>query len=1062
LLAEKHPFGGFIENNGQWDKSVKYRKKVPHGYLMLQQSGWTYYLSNSFDSNHNHAGDSDSNAFAESSVADVSQVIKTTFVGANPASSTSGTFAQSYYHNFFVGPEERWTSRVGEYSQVQYCEIYEKIDLVMQAYDGAFKYDLVVSAGGDPEQIVMDWKGSGDIYLSNDNLIIETEFGQMIEQKPFAYQLVENDTIVVPARFKVDKNLVSFEFPEGYNSNQTLIIDPLLIFSTYSGSSADNWGNTATFDEYGNTYAGGIIFGNSTGIFMPQPGVFQENHHGEADVVIMKFDSTGSQLLFASYLGGGKRETPTSMIVNSRKELVVTGVTSSLDFPTTDGAFQRDYGGGSTVQPLADGLEYVNGTDIFASVISEDGTSLIASTFLGGSENDGLLVVKEALTLNYGDQFRGEVNIDEEDNIYIASSSPSADFPMAGQIFPNSGQTDGLLLKMDSRLSAMLWGTFIGGDSTDVLFTVKPDGKGGVYAAGGTASQSLSFGVTGWQGSHAGEVDGFIIHVNETLKNIDASTYLGSDTTDQVYLMDLDPQGNVYVVGQTKGDYPLVGNAYRNEGSGQFIHKLTADLKTTHWSTVFGSGTLPCNISPTAFLVSECNNIYISGWGGSSINQSGNYNQGNTFGMPLTPDAFQSTTDGGDFYLIVFEPDAADILYATYFGGNPGRDHVDGGTSRFDKRGVVHHAVCASCIVSNNPIPVHGEFPTTDGAWSQVNNSPNCNLGVFKFDLSTLSASFTTNTPDMQNPDIREGCAPFEFLFTNESVGGETYSWDLGDGATSSNADTVKHTYDAAGEYTITLTVTNPNTCKNLDIISKKIVLTEGTHTISPSATICFGESVQLKATGGTSYYWTPNTRGLNASNLSSPTASPNKTTTYFVDIYNDENKCSFVDSVTVTVLEEITVDAKIEAVYGCSGVTEYDFKAEVTGTDLAYWDFGDGSQTTELSGVHRYATEGSFTARLVAPNELCVEEVAETVRAGELVVPNAFSPNGDGINDRFEIRYIQPLPLNVVDRTGKVIYQNNAYTNQWDGGNLPTGVYYYDIVLPDFSTCNGWVQLLR
>ncbi|MEQ9375710.1 MAG: PKD domain-containing protein [Imperialibacter sp.] len=1063
LSAEKNPFNGFIENKGQWDNSVKFRKKVPHGFLLLQDAGWVYYLSNTFDSSHGHLDGQNSGALQESAALGVSQAISTTFVGANKNPTTTSMEAQSYYHNFFLGTEDHWASSVPEFNEVQYCDLYEGIDLKMVSYGGAFKYDLIVSAGGNPGQIAMEWKGCGDVYLLNNNLIVETEFGQMIEQKPFAYQLINEDTVEVPARFSVDDQQVSFEFPNGYDKDKTLVIDPLLIFSTYSGSSTDNWGNTATFDKNGNTYAGGIIFGASTGVFVPSVGVFQESFEGVYDAVIMKFDSTGRQLLYATYLGGDLAETPVSLIVNSSNDLIVMGVTSSLDFPVTSNAFQTVYGGGEGVDPFGNAFNlYTKGTDIFVSILTTDGTSLKASSFLGGSKNDGIISVGGALTLNYGDQFRGEVNIDDEDNIYIASSSPSADFPMSNQILPHSGQVDGLLIKMDSKLSGMKWGTFIGGDTTDVLFTVKPDGKGGVYAAGGTTSTAFPLGVTGWQKSLAGDADGYVIHINESLLTVDAATYLGSSATDQVYLMDVDTEGNVYVVGQTKGAYPIVGNAYINPGSGQFLHKLSPNLKNTIWSTVFGSRTLPSNISPTAFLVSDCNNIYISGWGGSSINQSSYYNQGNTFGMPLTPDAFQSTTDGGDFYLIVLEPDATDILYATYFGGNPGTDHVDGGTSRFDKRGVVHHAVCAGCIVSNNPIPTHGTFPTTEEAWSQTNNSNNCNLGVFKFDLSTLSASFVTNTPDLQNPDIKEGCAPFEFLFTNESVGGETYFWDLGDGATSTNSDTVRHTYQSAGEYTITLTVTNPNTCKNLDVTTRQLVLTQGTYTLSPSATICYGESIQLEATGGTSYYWTPGTRGLSSTDIGSPTASPNATTTYFVEIYNDQNKCTFIDSLTVNVLEEITINSEIEAIYNCSGVSEYNFTGSVQGTDLAYWDFGDGTQSSALVGTHQYATEGTFTSRLIAPNELCVEEVAEVIKAGKLMVPNAFSPNGDGVNDRFEIQYIQPLPVSIVDRNGKVVYQNNEYTNQWDGGNLPTGIYYYDVVLPDFTTCNGWVHLLR
>ena len=233
LSAEKNPFNGFIENKGQWDNSVKFRKKVPHGFLLLQDAGWVYYLSNTFDSSHGHLDGHGSGALQESAAVGLSQAISTTFVGANKNPATSSMEAQSYYHNFFLGAEDHWASSVSEFNEVQYCDLYESIDLKMVSYGAAFKYDLIVSAGGNPGQIAMEWKGCGDVYLLNDNLIVETEFGQMIEQKPFAYQLINEDTVEVPARFSVDGQQVSFEFPDGYNKDKTLVIDPLLIFSTY-------------------------------------------------------------------------------------------------------------------------------------------------------------------------------------------------------------------------------------------------------------------------------------------------------------------------------------------------------------------------------------------------------------------------------------------------------------------------------------------------------------------------------------------------------------------------------------------------------------------------------------------------------------------------------------------------------------------------------------------------------------------------------------------------------------------------------------------------------------
>lgn len=1063
--ASPLPFHGFIENGGQWHETVKFRKAVPHGFLFIGNSGWRYYFSHQWDGDLHAASAEDYTGTREVPDARISQAVDVRFVNARSMANINPVEARSYYHNFFLGQSAGWTPKVQEYGELWYCEMYDKIDIRLQPESAALKYEAVVYPGGNPADLLMEWRGAGDVYLEDGRLVVETAFGQLVEQKPFSYQLIGGDTVEVPSRFKLSRNRVSFEFPHGYDKNHTLVIDPLLIFSTYSGASTDNWGNTSCFDEHGNAYAGGIIFGASTGKFVPAPGVFQEDFRGKFDVVLMKFDSTGSDLQFVTYLGGEQAETPVSLIVNSRNELIVLGTTSSTDFPTTSGAFDETWNRGVQINPFSNAenqvTSYVNGTDIFVSILSEDGTRLLASTFIGGSKNDGILDLQSELTSNYGDQLRGEVAIDGEDNILIASTTMSDDIAITNLIHAwNGGDTDGLLVKMNSDLTEMLWGTYIGGEAGDVLFSVKADGNDGVYAGGSTTSLAFPFPVNGWQAANAGSADGLLVHVNASGTAVDAATLAGTEKKDQIYLIDTDLNGNVYTVGQTRGNYPVSGAVYTNPGSSQFLHKFSSDLSTTAWSTVFGSGSVPSNISPTAFLVSDCGNIYISGWGGGQINQTAPYFQGNTFGLPLTDDAFQPTTDGRDFYLMVLEPDAHDLLYATYFGGQQSSEHVDGGTSRFDKRGVVFQTVCAGCSLC---IGCGGNslYPATENAWSKTNNNPgNCNLAMFKFDLSTLSAAFSTNTPELDKPDVTRGCAPFTFLFTNESIGGESYFWTLGDGSVSTNSDTVVHTYYQAGEYEVSLRVVNPNTCKTEDLVKRRIIIEGGTYSLSPPATVCFGDQAQLTATGGTSYNWRPAT-GLSDPNVPNPLASPSTTTTYFVTISNDENGCTFEDSVTISVLPEITIESAAEPVYTCSGLVSYNFRGRVSGTENFYWDFGDGSMSTELQTSHTFSP-GVFTARLVAANPLCELSSEIRIEAGHLRIPNVFTPNGDHVNEAFEIEWSRPLPVKIFDRSGNLVFSSNSYTKQWTGESLPAGIFFYEVKLPDGQSCNGWVHLMR
>src|SRR5690606_30911421 len=146
--------------------------------------------------------------------------------------------------------------------------------------------------------------------------------------------------------------------------------------------------------------------------------------------------------------------------------------------------------------------------------------------------------------------------------------------------------------------------------------------------------------------------------------------------------------------GQTAGVRPITPGVFSEPGSGQFIEKFTNDLSTQELYTVFGTGKGTPDISPTAFMVSDCNYLYMAGWGGALNTRAGGWNT-STFGLSVSPDALQSTTAGHDFYFIVLSEDAKERLYATFLGAPLTETHIDGGTSRFDKSGVVYHAVCA-------------------------------------------------------------------------------------------------------------------------------------------------------------------------------------------------------------------------------------------------------------------------------------------------------------------------------------------------------------------------------
>ena len=231
---------------------------------------------------------------------------------------------------------------------------------------------------------------------------------------------------------------VSFSFPKGYDKNYELVIDPVLVFACSSGSTADNFGMTATYDLAGNLYSGGTCFDIGYPVVNPYDSTYNGViTYGRTDLVITKYDSSGTFLHYSTYIGGAiSSEIVTSLIVDNQDNLYLHGATGSTDFPITTLTYDNSYNGGDTVRFMFNGTYFDNGTDLYVAKLSSGGNNLLASTFIGGSKNDGLntnniiasyfaslygiMVTGEyppdSLQYNYGDQYRGELLIDKNES----------------------------------------------------------------------------------------------------------------------------------------------------------------------------------------------------------------------------------------------------------------------------------------------------------------------------------------------------------------------------------------------------------------------------------------------------------------------------------------------------------------------------------------------------------------------------------------------------------------------------------------------------------------------
>jgi gliding motility-associated-like protein len=420
-----------------------------------------------------------------------------------------------------------------------------------------------------------------------------------------------------------------------------------------------------------------------------------------------------------------------------------------------------------------DSSAYYEG-DLVITKFNSTATTLIGSTFIGGSGNDE----------------PGELIIDTNDNVYCTGGTRSSDFPMTSGTYDEglNGKKDAIVFKMNGNLSMLKWSTYVGGTSNDVGYGIRVNSQGDIYVVGRTESSNFPS-ISGSINSNykGGVSDGFVSCFKNNGSVLAYSTFFGTEQKDEINFIDLDQNDDVYVYGTNGGILSSTAGVYSVPNSGNFIAKMNSALSSVIYSTEFGAG-YPGMFIPTAFLVDNCEKVYISGCGA-------------TFNYPVTGNAVQSTTDGNDFYLMVLKKDAAGLLYATYWGGTDVVEHVHGGHSRFDKKGVIYQAACEYTTVTG-----------TSGAYGSTSLTGTWDIMVFKIDFENpkVNANAMVDT-------LPSKCAPIQLNFTNNSTGATSYTWNFDDETPIDNNVNPSHYYKYGGTYTVTLIAFNPDNCPGSD-----------------------------------------------------------------------------------------------------------------------------------------------------------------------------------------------------------------------------------------------------
>ncbi|MEM9819478.1 MAG: gliding motility-associated C-terminal domain-containing protein [Bacteroidota bacterium] len=887
----------FVENDGQWNEKVAF--KAPLGglnTLFLEKKGFTYLFHDKEDSEglHDHMQKNDRQApyWVKS------HAYRVQFIGANEV-LPQGRDKRAEYHNYILGNDEsKWASDVGLFNKVVYPEVYPGINLEAYDVDGHFKYDFIVQPGANYKEIQLNYEGVDGMEIKNEQLLIFTSVDKIIEFRPYAYQRVYGQEREVKCLYELNGNTISFTFPEGFNPNIPVVIDPTVVAATLSGTSLNkNFGHTASYDNAGNIYVGARSFGIG---YPTNSGSFQSNYGGgTTDIAVSKYNPTGSNLIYSTYIGGNDADLPHSIITDFDQQLYIYGTSASLNYPTTPNAFQRTYR---------------DSIDIIITVLNKDGNALVGSTYVGGSNIDGTNTSE--ININYGDDFRGEIVLDGQRNVYIASVTSSHRFPVTNGAFDTSfnpiGNSlaraqDGVVFKLNSDLSVMQWSTYLGAEQSDAAMGLRVDDFGNVYVVGGAGSPN--FPVTSgrvqsnWNG---GIAEAFVVQLSADGSSMLNGTFWGSSGYELGYFIDIDEDDNVHIYGQTTGNMPITPNTYfREVNSRQFLSAFDKTLSTLIYSTVIGNGpntpgglySDDFDFVPVAFMVDKCNNIYFSGYGAIS-------------GLPTTSDAISNI--GNTFYLGVLDPNATALSFGTYYGL---ADHVDGGTSRFDKSGTVYQGVC-SCTGSI--------MNTRSNAWA-TSQSTQCDIGVFKidFDVETVTA-FATALP------ATSGCAPFTVNFSYTGKDATSFQWDFGNG-TSSTAENPIVTFQEAGSYNVVFVASNAETCNQKDTFNMVIDVFDGSSTLLDT-TICSTTPALLvnATTTNAAYRWNDGT--TNASkNITSPGV-------YWVEI--TLGGCSRLDSFIIDFAAPL--DFSLGPDFSiCDQVSS---PIDASRADLVYYEWDDGT----------------------------------------------------------------------------------------------------------------------
>ena len=575
----------FEANLGQTDPSVVFLYRGNCSNLFLTRTGAVLALSSQKD---HPSGKSRFRA------------ISMKMLGANPVAEVVGSNQLPGISNYLTGNvPEKWLSHIPRYARVQYRDLYPGVNLVYYGNEQLLEYDFEITPGANPSNIRIAFEGVHKLRVdTNGNLVLTKGRNEIRMHKPAVYQEVDGTKRSVACNYLVVRRKRQIGFRVGnYDKSKSLIIDPVLTYSTFLGGTNYDYGRSIALDSAGNAY----VTGQTSSFNFPiSINAYNSTYAYAYDVFVTKLNAEGTAIVYSTYLGGNADDIAYGIAVDSSGNAYITGSTSSTNYPTTTGAYQTTRSG--------------NYGDAFVTKLNTDGTALVYSTYLGGS---------------YSEQANG-IAIDSSGNSYVTGYTSSSNFPTTAGAFRTTihtvGSTDVFLTKLNDAGTGLVYSSLLGGSGTDQGNAIRVDSDGNAYVTGMTTSADFDVTPGAYQTTYGGASssyyaygDAFVTKFNSTGTTLVYSTYIGGSGDDAGFGIDLMPSEKVCLTGATTSvNFPTTEGVVRVGDGGLAKSTDGADA----WNAINSGLTKPTQLS---LAIDPLNpNVVFTGSSGGGVFKSTN------------------------------------------------------------------------------------------------------------------------------------------------------------------------------------------------------------------------------------------------------------------------------------------------------------------------------------------------------------------------------------------------------------------------------------------------------